>query len=284
MAQILGEFFGTSAVSYTSFETGVTTVSLYLKQKPELSRLRRRQLIAAIDRLTSAQSSGKAAGFALQKIRNRDWAESWKLHFKPIEIGSRLLIKPGWSRKRARKGQAVVILDPGLSFGTGRHPTTLFCLRQVARPGQGREGRSFLDIGTGSCILAIAAAKLGYAPVAAFDHDPAAIRVARENARRNRVLHKIDLSEQDVTELPARAKERYDLVCANLISNLLIEERDGIVERVRPGGRLVLAGVLDREFSQVANAYAAAGLRLISRQTQREWCSGLFSKKLNGIF
>ena len=142
-------------------------------------------------------------------MRREDWAESWKRHFKPIEIGDALLVKPSWSKRRPRKNQAVVILDPGLSFGTGQHPTTAFCLREIVRlklaKERGRLARefktrhhadepsalqSFLDIGTGSGILAIAAAKLGYQPVHAFDFDAEAVRIARANARANRVQAK----------------------------------------------------------------------------------------------
>src|SRR5439155_23112501 len=117
--------------------------------------------------------------------------------------GLALLLKPSWSRCRARRGQAVVVLDPGLSFGTGQHPTTRFCLEQiVARRTQDR-GQSFLDMGTGSGILAIAAAKLGYHPVAAFDVDAHAVRIARANARKNGVADTLHPRRQDLRQLPA---------------------------------------------------------------------------------
>ena len=104
-----------------------------------------------------------AGKIEIAKVKREDWAESWKRHFHPIEIGKTLLVKPSWSKKRPAKNQAVVILDPGLSFGTGQHPTTSFCLHQIARGRKNGTPRpSFLDIGTGSGILAIAAAKLGY--------------------------------------------------------------------------------------------------------------------------
>ena len=123
-------------------------------------------------------------------IRHEDWAESWKRHFKPIEIGRRLLIKPSWSRRRPKPHQQVVVLDPGLSFGTGQHPTTAFCLAEVARLVKNAPARSFLDIGTGSGILAIAAARLNYQPIWAFDFDPEAVRMARANAQTNQVEKK----------------------------------------------------------------------------------------------
>src|SRR5262249_31938257 len=157
----------------------------------------------------------------LEKVRQEDWAESWKRHFKPIEIGSTLLIRPGWSKRLARKGQATMILDPGLSFGTGQHPTTAFCLEQlVARRVRG-QSQSLLDLGTGSGILAIAAAKLGYRPITAIDCDAEAARIARANARRNRVSHRVHFLQKDVAKLPGRPAEKYSMVCANLIAPIL---------------------------------------------------------------
>jgi len=188
-----------------------------------------------------------------------------------------LLVKPSWSKKRPAKNQAVVILDPGLSFGTGQHPTTSFCLDQIAR---GRENRTqlsaFLDIGTGSGILAIAAAKLGYAPVHAFDFDPDSVRVAKENLRENRVTAQVKLTRGDVTQLPLKPARQFDLVCANLISNLLIAERRRIVNRVKRGGTLVLAGILAVEFVEVERAFADLGLKLMASRVENEWRSGAF--------
>jgi ribosomal protein L11 methyltransferase len=214
---------------------------------------------------------------SLKRIGNEDWAESWKLHFRPVAIGSALLLKPSWSRRRPLKGQAVVVLDPGLSFGTGRHPTTAFCLRQLVARRRSGESQSCLDIGTGSGILAIAAAKLGYVPVDALDYDPESIRVARANARRNGVAGKIRFRRQDLTKLPRQGARQYSMVCANLMSSLLIAERERILARLRADGVLVIAGVLEGEFAQVQGSFEAAGLRLMAGRTENEWRCGAFS-------
>jgi len=169
-----------------------------------------------------------------------------------------------------------VILDPGLSFGTGQHPTTSFCLHEIARCLKSGTPQSFLDIGTGSGILAIAAAKLGYSPVEAFDFDPESVRVAGQNARKNRIQDRIKLTRDDITRLPLRPARQFDLICANLISTLLIAERRRIVNRLKPGGTLVLAGILAAEFTQVERAFADYKLRLHSNRTENEWCSGAF--------
>jgi ribosomal protein L11 methyltransferase len=277
VAELLGGAFGQPVSSYTDAETSQTAVSVYSPRRPDWSRVRQAQLASGLERIASSGLDIGPGKISLKGILREDWAESWKLHFKPVEIGSALLLKPSWSRRRPRKGQAVIVLDPGLSFGTGRHPTTAFCLRQLVAGRRSGETRSFLDIGTGSGILAIAAAKLGYAPVDAFDFDPQAVSVARANARRNGVSAKIRLWRQDLTKLPCRSRRKYSLVCANLISSLLLAERERILSRLRPDGVLVVAGILKVEFAQVQQAFAAAGLRLTASRSENEWRSGAFT-------
>lgn len=284
VSEILTNLFAKSTASYCDFETGKTSVSVYLEAKAGPTAEQKRALTHVLRSLHGHAPAPHARLFSVRRIGNRDWAHSWKLHFKPIEIGSRLLIKPSWSRRRAKAGQKVVILDPGLSFGTGQHPTTLFCLRHVVRMGRRTGKRSFLDIGTGSGILAIAAAKLGYSEVEAFDFDAKAVQIAGRNAKRNRVLHKIKLREQDVTSLPLQSRKKYSVICANLLANVLIQQRQRIANRLQPGGSLAVAGILTKEFPNVGKAYEKSGLKLISARTQGEWRSAIFFKKLNEKF
>src|SRR5262249_42097181 len=157
------------------------------------------------------------------------------------EIGSSLLIRPSWSRHRVRPGQGTVVLDPGLSFGTGQHPTTAFCLEQLVACRRRAESQSFLDIGTGSGILAIAAARLGYSPIQAIDCDAEAVRIACANARKNRVEKRIHFSQRDVAKLPVRPARKFSLVCANLISTILLAHQKQILAQVEEKGVLVVA-------------------------------------------
>jgi ribosomal protein L11 methyltransferase len=133
-----------------------------------------------------------------------------------------------------------------------------------------------LDIGTGSGILAIAAVKLGCKPVRAFDFDPQAVRVARANARVNHVEGKLKITRDDVIKLPLHLTQKYDLVCANLISNLLIAERRRIVAHLNPGGALVLAGILKSEFAQVQTAFEDLRMKFVTSKSEKEWRSGAF--------
>ena len=275
VAEMLGTLFSTAAAAYFNLESGVSTVSVFRDQKPDAKKLKA-EIAAGLKRICHCGLKIGAGKIEIAKVKREDWKESWKRHFHPMEIGKTLLVKPSWSKQRPRKNQAVVILDPGLSFGTGQHPTTSFCLNEVVRCRNNETPQSFLDIGTGSGILAIAAAKLGYQPVHAFDFDPESVRVAKENARKNRVDTKIKLTRGDVTKLPLKPARQYDLVCANLISNLLIAERRRIVNRLKPGGTLVLAGILAVEFGEVQAAFEKLGLKLAAKRVENEWCSGAF--------
>jgi ribosomal protein L11 methyltransferase len=276
LAELLASVFGGNVTSYRNAETGATNVSLYFEARKAWSAEAKIQLLAGIKRVKSCGLETGPASVSVQRVRREDWAESWKRHFQPLEIGSALLIRPSWSHQRPRKGQKSIVLDPGLSFGTGQHPTTAFCLREIAsRHKPGRE-QSMLDLGPGSGILAIAAAKLGYAPVHALEYDPDALRIARENARRNGVAHKIEFALNDVTQMPSTSPLKYSLVCANLISNLLISERAKLVSCLAPGGILVLAGILKTEFEAVERAYQAVRFLAIKTTARGEWRSGAF--------
>ena len=164
-----------------------------------------------------------------------------------------------------------------MSFVTGQHATTYYCLKTIDRLA-GKPGvKSMLDAGCGSGILTIAAALRGYDPVDAFDNDPDAVRIAAENLALNRI-GTVSPVVGDAAVWQGRA-ERYDLVCANILGHLLVAFRNSIVNWVRPGGYLTLAGILSTEFDGVAAAFIELGFEELDRETLREWTSGLFRKR-----
>jgi ribosomal protein L11 methyltransferase len=268
---VLEQVFGLPSSVYSNADTGAVTVSVYPETLPG-SLPTVRSFLA--ESLRQSRPRLGEARLIIKRLRRENWAESWKRHFKPIEVGTQLLIKPSWSRKRARAGQHCIILDPGLSFGTGHHPTTLFCLRQLVRLRRRGAGQSFLDIGTGSGILAIAAAKLGYRPVVAFDNDPESIRTARRNINHNKV--RLTLRLADLTK-PSSAKSYYDLICANLIGDLLAREAGKIRNMLKPHGNLVVAGVLRREFPEIERKLQRFNLTSAKNGSIKEWKSGVFT-------
>jgi ribosomal protein L11 methyltransferase len=277
-AELLGTLTGKPVTISRNADTQEATVSVYFERPEECSAPMRRALREGLSQLAPCGLAVGRGRISFRAVRREDWAESWKRHFPPMVIGRRLLVKPSWSRRDPVRGQAVVVLDPGLSFGTGQHPTTHFCLTQLAAARKPDTRQAFLDIGTGSGILAIAAAKLGYGPVHGFDFDPESVRVARENAARNGVSDVFRPSRRDLLKVVSPKNPRYDVVCANLLADLLLKERDKIMAYLRPGGRLVVAGILAREYGPIRRAYEQAGLRLVADRAQNEWRSGCFRR------
>ena len=214
------------------------------------------------------------------QLAREDWSEVWKKYFHVIEVAPNLAIKPSWLEYAAPAGCAVVEIDPGMSFGTGQHATTLFCLETLAGMA-GREGVSrILDAGCGSGILAIAAAKLGWREIDAFDNDPDAVRIAGENIAANRAEESIRVFEGDAARY--EAPEKYDLACVNILGHILAANAPRIVSWVRPGGFLALAGILNAEFDGIAEVFTRLGLEECRRASLREWTSGLFRKPEKG--
>ena len=251
-------------------------VTVYHGQSDFFQATRRRELRAGLEAIQDCGLNIGPARIAWRRVKAADWRESWKRHFRPMLIGRSLLVRPSWSRRRPEAGQKELVLDPGLSFGTGQHPTTGFCLAEIVRL-RPRKGRAaLLDVGTGSGILALAAAQLGYAPVRGFDFDPEAIEVARRNAANNRLVEKVILVRGDVARLSPRPRRRYDVVTANLTSDLLVKHAANLVAQVVPGGALVLAGILAEEFPAVRRTFEALGARPLRSQHRREWQSGSF--------
>jgi ribosomal protein L11 methyltransferase len=268
---LLDQLLDSASSAYHPADARLSTVSVFLSRPPDAAHLA--ALRADLRRLRECDLDVGPGSIRLKRVRRENWAESWKKHFRPLRVGRSLLITPSWCRPRTVSGQKVVVLDPGLSFGTGHHPTTWFCLRQLVAHRPTRQPKSFLDLGTGSGILVIAAAKLGYSPLVAIDHDPDAIRTAARNLQRNRVAPKISLQTGDVSRLPPTKSAPWDVVAANLTSDLLMNHRSRITRRVKPGGTLVLAGILRREFPLLARAYARSGFKVIARSSRGEWTS-----------
>ena len=216
----------------------------------------------------AAERHPAAAGVAVRACRPRDWTLFWRRHFQPLDIAGILRIRPPWERARRKRGTAELVLDPGLSFGTGRHFTTRFCLERLAAVIRAEHPRSALDAGTGSGILALAAARLGVPRVDAFDNDPRAVAHARDNLRRNRLTGRVRLRVADALARPPRGT--YDLVVANLYGGLLVRLADVLAAATRR--TLILSGIREVEADEVAVAFQSRGLDERVRDGDGEWC------------
>ena len=210
---------------------------------------------ATRERATAAAETLALRG-SISDVPEQDWSEAWKRGLAPIAVG-RVFIRPSWVSAVPPDGSVEVVLDPGMAFGTGTHPTTALCLAGIDVLLAASPGSDVLDVGTGSGVLAIAAFKLGAARVVATDDDPVALRVAGENARRNGAA--LELTPAP----PEQVAGLFRIVVANILANTLVELAPGLAARVAPGGTLLLSGVLSGQVEDVRVACRRHGLRAL---------------------
>ena len=191
-----------------------------------------------------------------------DWEAAFRLHHRPLVIGRRLLVAPPWDVPDA-PDREVLVIEPGMAFGTGQHDTTRTCLEEIETAVAERQVRSALDVGTGSGVLAMALARLGVPRVVAFDLDAGVLPLARENLARNGA-GAVLLAAGTV----GAVRGRFDLVVANLLADALIDEASALAATVAPGGRLIVSGILD---SQVDTVAAASPLRVTATRAAGPW-------------
>jgi len=203
-----------------------------------------------------------------QPIVEVDWSETWKKHMPVLQIGERIVIRPSWLEYTPRPSDIVIQLDPGMAFGTGLHPTTQLCLRALER--EPISGGNVLDLGTGTGILSIAAAKLGARSVLAVDNDPIAVQVARENVAENQVADLVTLRQGELAAAPGE----YDVVLVNILARVILDMVDnGLVKHIRPGGFLIAAGLLEEQEREVRVAFEEEGFVQQDRQQIKDWVS-----------
>jgi len=207
-------------------------------------------------------------------LPEEDWNKKWKSFFQPISVTERLVIKPSWRDYHCRPGEVIIELDPGMAFGTGTHPSTRMCLRAIDElvPELPPEAR-LLDVGTGSGILAIAGAKLGFRDVVGTDIDHTAVRVARKNAEANRVGERIVFSTDGLSKIAGV----FDLVVANILPHILIDLRDAFIDHTAGRGYVVLSGILNEKAAPVQGAYAQK-MGFVRRLEEEEWCCLVFER------
>ncbi len=216
---------------------------------------------------------------AWREISETNWGESWKANYKPIRIGKRLLVVPAWLEQEAQPGDVVVKLDPGMAFGTGTHPTTQLCLMAIER--HLKSTQEVIDLGTGSGILAIAAAKLGAKHVWAYDIDDESVRAAIENAEVNQVAGNLSIARGSLAEL-VEAGAQAPLVLANILAHILVDLFEkGLARLVAPGGLIVLSGVLDTQAYQVIAALKTAGLEFAAQEHIDDWVAIIARKPVD---
>jgi ribosomal protein L11 methyltransferase len=268
----------------------IVAVRAYLLMDAEL-QTKKRQVEEGLWHLSRIQPIAEPT---FRTVNESDWANAWKEHYHVAHLGDRFVIKPSWREYEAQPHEIVIELDPGMAFGTGLHPTTQMCLAAIekyTRPrsqvlearvptgdsnredavGEPSKKMRVLDLGTGSGILAIGAAKLGAGSIVAVDIDPLSVKVANENAIANGVDRIVEVRSGSLEEA-ARHDATYDLIVVNILAKIIIqlcEEQLGRV--VRSGGLAIFAGLIDTQESGVRAALDSQGLAVIDRLQDKDW-------------
>jgi ribosomal protein L11 methyltransferase len=242
------------------------------------------QLKQSVTQLTEYDIDTGNPVFELKDVDDEDWANAWKQYFKPIRISERLTIKPTWEDYTAGPDELIIELDPGMAFGTGTHATTSLCLRTLEKVVN--KGDDVIDVGTGSGVLAIAAAKLGAKHVLALDLDPVAVSSATENSRLNGLESHITVKHSDLlqvlqesasegtSEAPAAAlgvKIPVQVVVANILAEIILLFVQDVYDVLAPGGTYVVSGVIKSKQEDVEKGLTAVGFSIAERHEDQDW-------------
>jgi len=200
------------------------------------------------------------------------WLYKWQENFKPTKVGERFVVKPSWEDYEASDGELVIEMDPGMAFGSGLHETTTLCIKALEK----ESAASVLDVGTGTGILAIAAAMLGAERCLGIDIDADAVRIAKENVERNGLADRIEIREGDLME---DVGFRADIIVANLMADLVIRLAPAAAEHLESDGMFISSGILDVKEEVVADAVKAAGFEIKAVLHDGEWCAIVAEKE-----
>ncbi len=208
-----------------------------------------------------------------QLIEDQDWSANWKKFFKPFEIVPTLIISPTWEKYQVKSGEQMIEMDPGMAFGTGHHPTTTISVRLIQQVMLEKEGITVLDVGTGTGVLGMAAMLLGAEKVVAIDNDPEAVLVAQRNVKANELQKKMQVGSTVLSDV----EQRFSLVVANIIHDVLLEMVDDLCRLTQDGGHLILSGILIGEQTKsMIDCFKKRGLTLVREEELEEWFGLLF--------
>ena len=216
----------------------------------------------------SERFSAEKIGYEFDKssVNDSDWADNWKKFFKVTPIGERLVIRPTWEEYDNTQGKTVLSIDPGAAFGTGTHATTRMCLELVEK--YVKEDSNFLDVGSGSGILSIAAALLGAKRVVGVDIDPVAVKVANENAEINSVLGKTQFLQGDLAE---KVSGKYEIVCANIVADIIMRLTQNVKDFMHDDSLFICSGIIDIRKDEVVKNLIDSGFEIVETLTIENW-------------
>ena len=255
---LVNEYRASGAWDYTDIpeatNTEIVTVKAYLPVDEQLDD-KLAVFKNRVDELAGHNIDKGLGDINCTEIQDEDWSTTWKEYFHPIKVGDLIVIKPSWEEYNASPDDIIIELDPGMAFGTGTHHTTSMCIRLLEEIIKG--GQEVFDVGTGSGVLAITAAKLGAMKVTAVDFDPVAVRVAKENIEANHVSEIITTGQSDLLK---NVDGKADVIIANIIADIIIRLLDDIPNRLKLGGTMIASGIIADRLSDVTKAVIDHGL------------------------
>ena len=219
------------------------------------------------ERFASLGIDGK---ITISGVCEEDWANSWKAYYKPIEIGERMVIVPAWEKYDAPEGKLVVRMDPGMAFGTGSHETTRLVIGLLEK--YIKNGQRVLDVGCGSGILAICAAKLGADECKAYDIDPVAVKVARENVK-DSGLTNVTCDTSDLLRGVDKSGGAYDVICANIVADIIIRMTPDVGQFMHESSVILASGIISERADDVVSCFEQYGFRIVEKAEENGWCA-----------
>ncbi len=265
-----GEIYELNPLDYP--EEGVIVKAYYLENSYLKETIEEIQ-----SALTALEKYNIAAGnkeLILTEVNEEDWATAWKTYYKPTKITDNLVITPTWEEYEVENGEIVIRLDPGMAFGTGTHPTTALSLRALSEIIQG--GEDVCDVGTGTGILAIAAAKLGAKRVLSLDLDEVAIKVAQENISINQVNDLVKLKKNNLLN---GINEEFDIIIANILAEVIIELTPQVITRLKNNGYYIISGIIHFKVEEVIANLNVNGLEVIKELNEGDWVTLIVRKQ-----
>ena len=206
-------------------------------------------------------------------MREEDWAESWKQYYKPVKLG-KITVVPAWEDYTPEDGEVIIRMDPGMAFGTGTHETTRLVIRLMQN--ELLSGKRVLDMGTGSGILSICAAKLGAKSCNAYDIDPVAVKVARENAK-DGGCDNITVGVSDLLKGVDISEGKYDICLANIVADIILRMLPDIRDYVKADGKIILSGIISPRADEIREAVKKYGYRIIKEEVENDWLAMLIT-------
>lgn len=208
----------------------------------------------------------------IKEVEDEEWAHSWKKYWHPMKIGNKIVICPSWEQYEIKNDEIKIELDPGSAFGTGTHPTTRLCI--VAIEKYLKNNNIVADVGTGSGILAVAAAKLGAKSITGVDNDPSVIDVAIENATKNNCIDICKFYEGSAADI----KDQYDVVVANILAEVIVSIMDDLVKLAKQDGKFIFSGIITQKAEMVKEKAIGSGLKIIDIIDEEEWVAIIAEK------